>query len=164
MLSTYFIVILKPAPITLTTRIIAWIIALTISSLFALTQYRVLELETPQQRKIKPALVWLTAIPYIGSVFQFYFTKHLAASIGRQLHENNRQQIKQPTLAIGLLYCVLSFIACVIGIIKYFSSSNYSTLNGWSFIFWLICFIIYWVRLGVFKRRIQQAQTQIAQA
>lgn len=163
MLFTCFTILLKVPPMSLTRHIISWTIGFIIAALFALTQYRILGLEEPQSRKIKPLSVWLTVIPYASALFQFYFTKHVADSIARQLSISDHQIKKHPTLAIGLIYCCINLVFSVIDLISRFTSYENRRLIAWITLLWLISFITYWVRLGAFKRKLQANNRLTAQ-
>ena len=157
---TCLTVILTVAPRSLTSHIISWTIGLIISSLFTLVQYRILCLEAPQNRKTRPSLVWLTIIPYVSPIFQFYFTKQGSDSIARQLSANGQPTKKHPTLVIGYIYSVVSLVFNILDLIVRFTSYENKPLVRWLLLFWLVSFITYWIRLVTFKRRIQKTKSE----
>ncbi|MGN6567090.1 MAG: hypothetical protein ACTHJ0_04010 [Flavipsychrobacter sp.] len=160
---TCMTVMLTAAPRSLTSNIIGWTISTIISAFFTLVQYRILCLEAPQNRKTKPALVWLTIIPYAFPIFQFYFTKQVSDSITRQLSASGQPTKKHPTLFIGYAYCAISLVFNILDAIIRLTPYENKPMIRWLLLFWLISFITYWVRLGAFKRKLQANSRLTAQ-
>lgn len=124
--------------------------------LFLLNQQKTLEAINPLHRMINPNQVWLQLIPVFGMIWQFFTVSRIANSIRNQLSETNEDSIlgftdssavkyngELPTYSIGIAYCVL--IVC----------SIIPLIGGFASIAALICFIVYWVQLSQFRKKIQ---------
>jgi hypothetical protein len=128
---------------------------------FVLTQHNTLKAIRPENRLLSPGLVWLQFIPFFGQVWQFIVVSRIAGSAVRQrmsfrddsilglTHEAAAAIGKQPTLAMGIIYCTLE----VINLLFLFTNLNPTTqtIQGFVALAQTICWIIYWVQLGRLK-------------
>ena len=131
--------------------------------LFVLTQQNTLKAIRPENRLLRPGLVWLQFIPIFGQVWQFIVVSRIAGSAVRQrlsfrddsilgLSQEAAASIgKQPTLPLGIIYCSPE----IINILFLFTSltPTTQTIQGLVALAQMICWIIYWVQLG--RLRIQ---------
>jgi hypothetical protein len=122
---------------------------------FLLTQQNTLKAIHPSNRTMNPGEVWLQLIPLFGLVWQFIVVSRISDSIRRELNNNqtafsfedssvpasdSTYSSARPTYDIGMAYCVL------------FCCSIIPVLGGFTSIAGIICWIIYWVKLGEQKR------------
>lgn len=124
--------------------------------LFILTQQNTLKTIQPDNRLMPPGQVWLQIIPFFGLFWQFVVVSRLAGSLKKQFarqHQFSFENIEgknltnlntNPTYGIGITYCIL-FCCSIIPILGAFTA-----LAG------IICWIIYWVQLAGFKRKLYE--------
>jgi hypothetical protein len=131
------------------------VIMLAIAILFLLTQQNTLKAIQPQHRLISPGEVWLQLIPLFNLVWQFVVVKRIAGSIANELSSENRFSFDQqgqdsavylagekPTYNVGLAMCILGLCG-IIPVLGTFASFGA-----------IICWIIYWVQLSDYKKKI----------
>lgn len=121
--------------------------------LFLFTQQKTIKLIQPHNRSIAPGEVFLQLIPLFGMVWQFFVVTRLSDSIRRELGErtftfeapvSNNEQYIRPTYRIGITYCVL-FCCYIIPFI-----------GSFAFLAGMVCWIIYWVQLWNYKKKLEQ--------
>ena len=130
---------------------------LTVYIFFLLEQQNILKAIQPENRLMRPGEVWLQLIPIFNYVWQFIVVIRISDSIQREFASWENDNLvglpdvqvadvldRRPTYEIGLAFCILNccqFIP-VVGV--------FTGLAG------VICWIIYWVKLVEFRRRIQR--------
>lgn len=138
--------------------------------LFMLTEHNLLKVIRSENRLMQPGMVWLQFIPFFGLLWQFFVVRRIAGSIRNEIasRQDNDDILgfsdfsavetmdKQPTLKIGIAYCILVSLG---GIINLSHLTDYS----WTLIIPLvcmfsgiICWIIYWVKLVQYKRKLNR--------
>ncbi len=134
--------------------------------LFFLTQQRILQIISPENREISPGSVWLQLIPVFGMVWQFIVviriahsvSKEMASKIGDSILDNSHEQIRQtdgsPTYNIGLAYCILTTIGVIINYVTLHTSSYFALFGSLFALTGMVCWIIYWVRLVKTKNQL----------
>jgi hypothetical protein len=130
---------------------------------FLLTEHKTLQLIRPWNRRMLPGLVWLQLIPLFGQIWQFFVVIRIAASIRKELESPRGDSIigvsdifaagagRKPTLGIGIAYCILHALA----VLMLFSSTNVPERDGLFSLAGMVCWIIYWVKLAGFKKKLQ---------
>jgi hypothetical protein len=134
--------------------------------LFLLTQQNTLKAIRPENRSLAPGLVWLQLIPIVGQIWQFFVVPRIAASIQRQWQTEDKDSILginadavadgstgKPTLVMGIAYCSLSILTIVFNL---FTRDGMPTLSGLLGLATMTCWIVYWVQLAGWKRRLKQ--------
>ncbi|HEV2481389.1 MAG TPA: hypothetical protein VGS79_17070 [Puia sp.] len=134
--------------------------------LFLLTQANTLKQVLPENRTLAPGLVWLQLIPIVGQIWQFFVVARIAGSIQKQWQTEDKDSILginaeavadgstgKPMLVIGIVYCSLSILVIVFNL---FTRSGMPTLSGLLGLATMTCWIIYWVQLAGWKRRLKQ--------
>jgi hypothetical protein len=135
--------------------------------LFLLTQQNTLKAIKPENRLMQPGLVWLQCIPVFGQLWQFFVVSRIANSIRKEITFRQEDSIlgfsdaaaveeidKRPTFQIGIAYCVLFTINLTM---KYVWVLLYlSRLQGLVALSMMTCWIIYWVRLASWKRKLKR--------
>jgi hypothetical protein len=138
---------------------IALLLAFVIPAiLFFLSQQKILQIISPENREMSPGSVWLQFIPVFGMVWQFIVVIRIAHSVSKELTskmgdtilENSQVQIKStdesPTYTIGIAYCILTTLGVLINYSSMHSSS-FLALSSFFVLTGMVCWIIYWVRL-----------------
>jgi hypothetical protein len=137
---------------------------------FLLSQQRTLQAVRKENQLMRPGLVWLQLIPIFGQCWQFFVVTRIAESISKGFSSWQDDSIlgvsdpsvveefgKRPTFAIGITYCVLISAGITV---------NLFVREGFRFLFvgpiftWsgMICWIIYWVQLVAYRRKLQVLQ------
>lgn len=97
---------------------------------------------SPQNRTLSPALVWLQLIPLFGLVWHFGLVFNVTRSLRAEFAARGIVEDLGPAQGIGLSMCVLNAIAIIpyLGILTGFVA--------------LVCWIIYWVKIAGFSKKI----------
>ena len=148
---------------------------------FLLTQSNTLKRVSSENRRLHPGLVWLQLIPIFNFVWIFIVVRRIADSLAKEyagwesdsiLGIADEEELKKigtrPTYGIGLTYCILCACLPVSLILFNLIGSTDTTpensvftmtigLTAFSLILAaLVCWIVYWVQLAGWKRRLKQ--------
>lgn len=147
-------------------QLILLVFVLIPAILFLLTQFNTLKLIHPDKRTIQPGLVWLQLIPAVGQLWQFIVVTRVASSIRNQWQAADEDSILgidadavdgnadgKPTLGMGITYCILNVIIILFNL---FSSHAEPTVGGLIGLASVVCWIVYWVQLAGWKRKLKQ--------
>lgn len=136
----------------------------------------------PENRLLAPGLVWLQLIPIFNYVWIFIVVRRISDSLAKEYagwesdsifgiadEEALKNLGKRPTYGIGLTYCILC--ACLPVSVILFNlfgsvgtdtrSENSAFYTAIGFVAFslilvaLVCWIIYWVQLAGWKRRLR---------
>jgi len=114
---------------------------------YLITLQKTLKAISPENRKIPPAQVWLMFIPLFGILWQFMLVSKIADSIkAENLVREFELQESRPGYSVGLAMCIFnctSLLSDLLGIVASFSAVAY-----------IICWIIYWVKITSYKKQI----------
>lgn len=118
--------------------------------LFYMKLQHVLGQCVPENRTMKPGHVWLILIPLFNIVWQFIIVSRIASTLENEFHSRNTSIEPNPGKNIGIAWCILSLtgIIPIIGII--------TLLVG------LCCWIIYWVRIAKYSKKLASIQYSTA--
>jgi len=136
--------------------------------LFLLTQQNTLKLIQPRNRTINPGQVWRQLIPIYGWFYQFTVVGQISRSIQREFDsyfidsDNILPEApvtaaisgKRPLYSIGMTYCWLVVIATAMGYVL----PAVFLLRGPVMLAGMICWVIYWVKLAGYKKRLERMQ------
>ncbi|MDD5347964.1 MAG: hypothetical protein PHT59_05060 [Candidatus Omnitrophica bacterium] len=123
-----------------------FLIALVVASvLYLLAIYKLLKKCSPESRAMEPAMVWLAFVPLFNLYWQFMIVINVAKTLDAEFKKRNINEAPMPGRDIGLAMCILG----VISIIPYIG-----ILTG---IAGLVCFIIYWVKINGYSRKLGPA-------
>jgi hypothetical protein len=145
------------------------LLALIIPAIFfMLTQQNTLKALKPGNRLMKPGLVWLQIIPLFGQVWQFFVVSRIARSIKKEIASRQDDSIlgfsdiaaveergKLPTFTIGITYCILICMSLTNGFFPHLST-GIGLIFGFCSLTGMICWIIYWVQLAEYKRKLKR--------
>ncbi|HEY4061429.1 MAG TPA: hypothetical protein VGM30_05990 [Puia sp.] len=135
--------------------------------LFMLTQQKTLQALRKPNRLMVPGLVWLQIIPLVGQIWQFFVVSLISGSIKKELASRQDDSIlgfsdiaaveehgKRPTFTLGITYCILICIGFIIFLPNVPALISFivelSSLSG------MICWIVYWVQLAGYKRKLKR--------
>jgi len=146
-------------------QIILLLVFVAIGVLFILTQQNTLKAVKPENRLMKPGLVWLQLIPLFGQIWQFWVISRIAGSLKKERTSFREDSIvglsdysaaeqwgKRPTYAMGLTYSILLW--CNVLIEFRTMDHEFEEIHGLIALGMMICWIIYWVQLAVIKKKI----------
>lgn len=132
--------------------IIVFLVFLIIYILFLVSQQNILKAIKLENRTMSPGMVWLQLIPVFNLVWQFMVVIKISESIRNEMttrtfsFESPDKEVyieeAKPTFGIGIACCILlclSFLP-MLGIIM--------------FLAYLVCWIIYWLKIVEYKNRI----------
>lgn len=133
--------------------LLAFFLALAI--FFLLTQVRTLDLIRPENRRMTPGQVWLQLIPLFGLFYQFTVIARLSDSIRNELNSPTGDSIfaeetipsnHRPTYSVGISYAILFCISII----------PFPLLKGLASLAGLVLWVVYWVQLAGYKKRIRE--------
>ena len=128
-------------------------IGITIMIFYLLTLQNTLKEVSPENQQMPPGQVWLALIPLFGIVWMFIVVNKIADSLRAEFAKRNVQvEEARPGYGIGLTYCILN--CC--GIIPLLGPL--AGLGGF------VCWIIYWVKISNYKRKLQMTKPIITQS
>ena len=151
---------------------------LILAVLFLLTQQRILRRIKRENRSMLPGLVWLQLIPFLGQLWQFFVVIRIASSIRKEMAYRHADPLfgadalmveqgnRRPTIAAGLIYCILTTGAVLVSFIAdLLLINNQLAENGIRaqvfgvadllMIAGAISWMIYWVLLAMWTRRLK---------
>lgn len=145
------------------------LLALIIPAIFfMLTQQNTLKALKPENRLMKPGLVWLQMIPLFGLVWQFFVVIRIADSIRKEIASGGEESVlgfsnvsaveehgKRPTFAIGITYCFLIDIGIVIVRLLPHEPPGIAAIIGLVSLAGMICWVVYWVQLAQYRRKLK---------
>ena len=123
--------------------------------LFLLTQHKTLALIRLENREMNPGQVWWQIIPIIGFVWSFITVRRVSTSIYNELNSPVDESVlgtvstvgRNPTYAIGLSYCILFCMSII---------PFPPLLKGLCSLAGLVVWIVYWVTLGSYMRKLKR--------
>lgn len=132
---------------------------------FLLTQQNTLKLIQPINRTINPGQVWLQLIPVFNLYYQFVVVTGISNSLQREFNSyfNDSDSIlpdervtgatggKRPLYSSGMTYCWLFLISTGGRWLPSFFSLLSGLVSFAAIVFW----IVYWVQLVEYKKKLQ---------
>lgn len=107
---------------------------------YLVTLQKTLEKVSQVNRKMPPGQVWLELIPIFGLVWQFFNVINVSDSLKLEFESRGiKPQEVRPAYSIGLTFCILSCCSIIpfLGILCSIAA--------------LVCWIIFWVKVGNYK-------------
>ena len=111
---------------------------------YLLTVQKALTRCSPESRAMSPGLVWLMLIPLFNLVWHFFLVLNTAKSLGAEFKKRGIAGPESPGKGIGLAMAILPLVSWV-PIVGAFAGIGY-----------LVCWIIYWVKIAGFSKQIAQ--------
>jgi hypothetical protein len=110
---------------------------------YLITLQNILRAISPESRKMAPGQVWLLLIPIFGIIWNFILVNRIADSIRTELQRKGMGTTERPAHKIGMAMCILSCFTWLrlLGVLASLAT--------------LICWIIYWVKISEFKKKIE---------
>jgi hypothetical protein len=118
------------------------IISIVVGIFYCLTLQKALNRCSPQNRAMSPGLVWLFLIPVFNLVWHFFIVLNMAKSLHAEFLYRGIVEEPNPGQGIGLAACILHVV------------SNIPYLGGLAFIGFLVCWIIYWIKIAGYSGKI----------
>ncbi|MFA6058813.1 MAG: hypothetical protein WC756_11490 [Taibaiella sp.] len=123
--------------------LIALVVFLIPVIFYLITLQNTLKAISPENRKMEPGMVWLLLIPIFNIVWNFIVVNRMADSIQAELQKKGVSLTERPAYNVGIAMCI---IGCVTWIPQL---GSVLSIAG------LICWIIYWVKISEFKKKIE---------
>jgi hypothetical protein len=146
-------------------------IGLIIHIFFLLTLYRTQSAVAERNRELQPGLIWLTLllnfIPLVGNLWVIYMVTKLSDSLRREFEDRGwRTQTEGFGRTPGLLWAWGSLIytafAVVQNVLMFSGHQGVSTLMSLLMmpiaIGLLVCFILYWVQMYQYGKRLRESE------
>lgn len=137
--------------------LIGLVIGLVIFIFYALTLSGALKQCSPQNQRMSPGQVWLLIIPVFGQIWHFFVVSRIAESLAAEFKSRHLPvEEEKPGYNVGIAYCILS----VSSYIQYLGIpvvGQLASLAGF------VCWIIYWVRINRYKKRLEEHRFQFGQ-
>ncbi|HTF02614.1 MAG TPA: hypothetical protein VK826_01260 [Bacteroidia bacterium] len=112
---------------------------------YVLTLSRTLKQCAPHNQRMQPGQLWLVLIPLFNLVWHFIVVTRMADSLAAEFRQRNIPlEEDRPGYTMGMTFCILGLC----GWIPYIGSI--ASLAG------LVCWIIYWVKIAGYKRRLEE--------
>lgn len=109
---------------------------------YLLTLQKALNRCAPENRAMQPAMVWLMLIPCFGIIWHFFVVINMAKSLAAEFQKRGLNIEPEPGKVLGLVMCGL---AC---------ASIIPLLGGIFALGFLVCWIIYWVKIAGFSKQL----------
>ena len=100
---------------------------------YCLTLQKALNRCSPECRAMSPGMVWLMFIPLFHIVWQFIVVLNIAKSLASEFQKRGIAEDPKPGQTLGLVMCIGNLICGPVG---------------------LICWIIYWVKIADYSRKL----------
>ena len=114
---------------------------------YLVTLQKTLKAISPENRKLAPSQVWLLFIPLFGILWHFMMVSKIADSIrAESLVRDIELKESRPAYSIGLAMCILNCTSLL--------SELLGMIDGLSGVAFIICWIIYWVKIASYKKQI----------
>lgn len=126
-------------------------IALVIAIFYLLTLQKALSRVSPHNRKMEPGMVWLSLIPCVNIVWQFFIAIQVPDSLKAEFQERGRDDGSDYGKSIALTNCILAIVGAVISnglsVSKELATVG-TAVSGISGLIQLILFIVFWVKIA----------------
>ena len=134
-----------------------WLFAgvFAVALFFVLSARRLLLLCAPECRTIHPKLVWLTLVPPIYFVFDFFLVLGVESTLENEFRRRQMTPPPNKRKAVGLIMCVSGLVALISRLL---TSRLYLPFVPIAFLAFpvgcvhLVCFVRYWVYIVETRR------------
>ena len=122
--------------------LIPMLIGLVVAVFYILTLQKALNKCAPENRAMQPGMIWLLLVPLLNIVWHFLVVINMAKSLGAEFQKRGIAEEPEPGKKLGLIMCIL---ACCFWI---------PLLNILTGLGTLICFIMYWLKIAGFSKKL----------
>ncbi len=110
---------------------------------YLLTLQKALSQCGPASRTMEPGMVWLCLVPLVSLVFQFFVVSAISKSLTNEFATRGTPTPDQePGHAVGLAMCICACCS-IIPLVGFFAGIAY-----------LVLWIMYWVKIADYSRRL----------
>lgn len=144
------------------------LIAITIAVLFCLTLQRTLSEVRERNRAMAPGLVWLYLIPLFNIFWSIFIVLKVAESLQNEFRSRGWRTVNEAFgKTVGLFWSVGNiasvFVGCLIGFVDGMAqdpavSVILNLVNMGISLTILVCWIIYWVQVAQYRRRLREGR------
>jgi hypothetical protein len=126
----------------LTVLPIVFLVALVPTVLFFLTLQRALARCAPTARTMSPGQVWFGVIPVFNLVWPFYMVNAISTSLHNEFVRRGIVEEPAPAKTIGMAFATLGLLSII------------PLLNILTALPTLVCWIVYWVKIAGFSKKL----------
>lgn len=112
---------------------------------YILTVRRAIERCAPESRAMNADHAWFLLIPFFGLFWHFYVVVNVSRSLGREYQRRGIAGDASPGLTLGLVLCILGLLTLTPSFV----------LRVVAVIATVICWVLYWLKLGDLTARLQ---------
>lgn len=110
---------------------------------YLITLQNVLKKVSPENRKMPPANVWLLFIPLFNLGWHFVVVARVSDSLKAEFAKRGISVgVERPAYGVGLAYCILKCCSYI------------PFLGIAAALAWLVCWIIFWVKVSGYSARL----------
>jgi hypothetical protein len=110
---------------------------------YLLTLQNTLKAISPQNRRMEPGAVWFMLIPVFNIIWSFIVVIRIDESAKAEFEQKDPDTLPETAKDLGLTMCVLSCLTWI------------PLVGGIIWCVALICWIVYWTKMGALKRSLQ---------
>jgi hypothetical protein len=125
-----------------TAALIAFVIMLLPMVFYILTLQKAINKCAPENQAMQPAMTWLLLVPCFNLIWHFFVVINMAKTLGAEFQKRGQVEDPAPGQTLGLITCIL--YCC--GFIPFLGIP--CSLGA------LVCWIIYWVKIAEFSRKL----------
>jgi hypothetical protein len=112
---------------------------------YIVTLQKTLERCSPASRTMSPGKVWLLLIPLFNIVWHFIIVVNITKSVHNEFERRGLPNSEpEPGKTLGLVMCGLA------------AASIIPLLGVLCFLAYLVCWIMYWIKISGYSRQLQQ--------
>jgi len=117
-------------------------VVLVVLILYLLTLQKALNRCSPESRAMSPGLVWLMLIPCFYLIWHFFVVINMAKSLGAEFKKRAIAADEKPGQTLGLIMCICNVLSCIpfVGCVALPA--------------FVICFIMYWVKVAGWSKQL----------
>ena len=136
-------------PLNFSTLGISALINILIIVLFCRSLVKTLEYIAPENRNIRPSLVWLLLIPVINYIMNFIVVFSMSNSISNELKSREFEEVKRPAFIPGIISAVLALLP--VAVLFTAIPKKYIDIIGILALFQMVFFIQYWMKFNWYR-------------
>lgn len=161
-----------------TIKLIYWTIMAIVAISFLLSLQSTIKTAAPENRMMQPGLVWIQLLPLVGLVYSFVVARKVSETIVAEYRSKGHYLASnKPTYSVGVVFALFSVIVTLVSVyfglafsvgdantmteqevVAYTRRADvkaFTALMGIVSLVWFVLFIIYWVQIGSYKRKMK---------
>jgi hypothetical protein len=109
---------------------------------YILTLQKAIKKCAPENQAMQPAMTWLLLVPCFSLIWHFFVVINVAKSLGAEFQKRGMAEEMAPGQTLGLILCILACCSIIpfLGVLCALGA--------------LICWIIYWLKIAEYSRKL----------